>query len=84
MLFITAIFSGIFYRALNLLSTAPLDSLDTITGTYIRIELNYTSRHNMIDEYAQSLDPCRKHDDAAQTPDISDIPLSRINQILYQ
>lgn len=69
MLIMTVLMSTIIYQALNMIITAPLNSIDLVTDEYARMMT------------LESIDDAQNR--FYTTPEIADIPLQVINKLLY-
>jgi phosphatidylinositol glycan class P protein len=80
------VFVNVVYMSVNFLQTAPLDSMDTVTGTR---SYEFEKKNSQLgDEHARIDDDERKFqiffESDESIPPISDLSITLVNKLLYQ
>ena len=90
MVVVTYVFSIVFYKSINLLTTPTLDSYETVTGksqlftSAFHLPTKKTHLHKIADGHAVYLPQSRWHAQTnATTPAIADLQLTDVNDHLF-
>jgi hypothetical protein len=81
---VTFIFIVVVYLAWNLISTEPLDSMNTITGRVKELVLYRHCLTKTKDEYAHETEEVDPYREKEGIPPIADIPITVVNKLLFQ